>query len=86
MEHRPLTDYARQVIDQKNSTGKDPHFDYDRVKDQGYHGRFVDKEVKLDEPLEQDDQLRTYGLAKVFLMAARKAAPAGSSGADQRGQ
>ena len=74
------------VIDQKSGTGKEPRFNYTRVKDQGYHGRVVDEGVNLDEPLEQDDLLRAYGLAKVFMMAAGKAAPAGSSGADTLGQ
>ena len=86
MENLQFTDKAKQLIDQKNSTGKDKPFDYDRVQEMGYFGKFVEEEVNLDEPLDQDDLLRTYGLAKVFLMAARKAAPAGSSGADQRGQ
>ena len=86
MDHHRFTDYAKDAIDQKNSTGRGALFDYDRVKNEGFRGKVVDAEVNLNEPLEQDDLLRTYGLAKVFLMAARKAAPAGSSGADQRGQ
>ena len=50
MEHHHFTDHAKKVIDQKNSTGKEPPFDYDRVKDQGYHGKGVGEEVNLDEP------------------------------------
>ena len=86
MENFPFTEKVQKLIDEKNSTGKEARFDYDHVKAKGYQGKKVDEDVNLDEPLEQDDLLRMYGLAKVFLMAARKAAPAGSSGADQRGQ
>ena len=74
MEHHPFTDHAKKVIDQKNSTGTEPPFDYLRVKEQGYHGKRVGEEVNLDEPLDQDDLLRMYGLTQVFLKAL-KAAP-----------
>ena len=35
MEHHPVKDHARQVIDQKNSTGTEARFDYDRVQEKG---------------------------------------------------
>ena len=73
MEHHHFTDHAKKVIDRKNSTGKEPRFDYDRVKDQGYHGKRVGEEVNLDGPLDQDDLLRMYGLTQVFLKALEAA-------------
>ena len=73
MKHHHFTDHAKKVIDQKNSTKTEKPFDYLRVKEQGYHGKRVGEEVNLDEPLEQDDLLRMYGLTQVFLKALEAA-------------
>ena len=38
----------------------------------GYYCKKIEDEVNLDEPLGQDDFLRTYGLAKVNMMTGHK--------------
>ena len=86
MKNFPFTEKVQKLIDEKNSTGKEARFDYEHVKANGYNSKKVDEDVNLDEPLEQEDLLRAWGFVKVMIMMVRKGAPAGSSGADQRGQ
>ena len=75
MQHAPFSTYAQQVIDQKNATGTEAQFDYEHVYTKGFLCKKIDEDVNLDELLDQDDLLRSYGLSKVFENATRKVTP-----------
>ena len=79
MKNYAFTNVAQKQIDQKNSTGKEPLFDYTRVKRDGYYGMPVDEDVDLNDPLTTDDILRVCGLTRVYSIVATKAGEARSS-------